>query len=199
MKALNSKKNEKIKEYISKFESELDKHVRKEKEKMLRSLTSLYHCLKEKGTVSTKVGSILFHLKLRIEGFTREDESIRNLEHFLLKIIDALGGVASLREIIVEINKKGWKIRTNDLLTIIYNLAKRGILLVTRGIVVKGNITETRLANKIIRELHISPITVEQLAQKLKRDVNVIHVIVNSLKRMGIVTIGENGKILLIR
>jgi len=199
VKALNSKKNEKIKEYISKFESELDKHVRKEKEKMLRSLTSLYHCLKEKGTVSTKVGSILFHLKLRIEGFTREDESIRNLEHFLLKIIDALGGVASLREIIVEINKKGWKIRTNDLLTIIYNLAKRGILLVTRGIVVKGNITETRLANKIIRELHISPITVEQLAQKLKRDVNVIHVIVNSLKRMGIVTIGENGKILLIR
>lgn len=199
MKALNSKKNEKKKEYISKFESELDKYVKKEKEKMLRSLISLYYRLKEKGTVGTKVGSILLHLRLRIEGFTREDESVRSLEHFLLEIIDALEGVASLREIMVEMNKKGWKIRTNDLLTIIYNLARRGIFSVMGGVVVKGNITETRLTNKIIKELHTSPITIEQLAQKLQRDVNVIHAIVNSLKRMGIITMGENGKILLVR
>lgn len=196
---MNSKKNEKKKEYISKFESELDKYVKKEKEKMLRSLISLYYRLKEKGTVGTKVGSILLHLRLRIEGFTREDESVRNLEHFLLEIIDALEGVASLREIMVEMNKKGWKIRTNDLLTIIYNLAKRGIFSVMGGVVVKGNITETRLTNKIIKELHTSPMTIEQLAQKLQRDVNVIHIIVNSLKRMGIATMGENGKILLVR
>jgi len=196
---LNSKKNEKKKGYISKFESELDKYVKKEKEKMLRSLISLYYRLKEKGTVGTKVGSILLHLRLRIEGFTREDESVRNLEHFLLEIIDALEGVASLREIMVEMNKKGWKIRTNDLLTIIYNLAKRGIFSVMGGVVVKGNITETRLTNKIIKELHTSPMTIEQLAQKLQRDVNVIHIIVNSLKRMGIATMGENGKILLVR
>jgi len=199
VKALNSKKNEKKKEYISKFESELDKYVKKEKEKMLRSLISLYYRLKEKGTVGTKVGSILLHLRLRIEGFTREDESVRSLEHFLLEIIDALEGVASLREIMVEMNKKGWKIRTNDLLTIIYNLARRGIFSVMGGVVVKGNITETRLTNKIIKELHTSPITIEQLAQKLQRDVNVIHAIVNSLKRMGIITMGENGKILLVR
>ena len=166
---------------------------------MLRSLISLYYRLKEKGTVGTKVGSILLHLRLRIEGFTREDESVRSLEHFLLEIIDALEGVASLREIMVEMNKKGWKIRTNDLLTIIYNLAKRGIFSVMGGVVVKGNITETRLTNKIIKELHTSPITIEQLAQKLQRDVNVIHAIVNSLKRMGIITMGENGKILLVR
>mgnify|MGYP000477533786 CR=1 FL=1 len=196
---MNSKKNEKKKEYISKFESELDKYVKKEKEKMLRSLISLYYRLKEKGTVGTKVGSILLHLRLRIEGFTREDESVRSLEHFLLEIIDALEGVASLREIMVEMNKKGWKIRTNDLLTIIYNLARRGIFSVMGGVVVKGNITETRLTNKIIKELHTSPITIEQLAQKLQRDVNVIHAIVNSLKRMGIITMGENGKILLVR
>jgi len=191
MKKLKKNEENNMKKIWSK---KLEKLLRKEnnmvKKRLADQLTLMEEEIRKKGLETSQVKKLFKYTKSRL-GISIYPE--KDIEIKILEIVKKNKGISKVEDVLKELIKEGLEISVYSFEKKIAEMALRGLIYITHGVITISRPADTPLGREtlqIIRER--KRIYVNELADLLMIDKKILHTILNDLMREGLVVMDQD-------
>jgi len=194
---LSTKKNDIIKRKISwkyKVDDAISKKIEMEKKMLIRDIEKIEDQLSKKGLITPHFRKIFNMIKVHLEIQPSEP-----LEDKILHLLKKQNDACSIEDLIKELIKNEIPVTRQQVERKIFELAKKGILFVHKGIIFSKKPSDTKYGKAILELLQKRKIVAKkELLDHFNVPQQLLDIIIEDLLQTGIIVVDDKDNIILL-